>query len=270
MFVMMSKRHPTCRVALFAITMLACAAPAPAQVPVDPQKSPMWTDMVERHFGDRPVQFDDRVRVIVPSIVEDQAHVPVTADARAIPDVVEMIVFADLNPIQHVLTLKPAKAEPYISFRMKVEQGTPVRAAALTRDGTWHVGGVFLDAAGGGCSAPAQARKDVSWVDTLGETHGRLWREPSDQVRARLRIKHPMDTGLAKDNTPAFYIEKTVLRTPSGEVLAIVESFEPLSEDPTLTLLLDFPTSESALDVDGRDNNGREYRARLPAPWRQS
>ncbi len=259
---------------LAGVVALAAAAgsvsQARADVPADPLKSPMWRDMVERYFGDQPVRFDDRVRVTLPSIVENQAQVPVTADARAVPDVVRMIVFADLNPIQHVLTFTPAKAEAYISFRMKVEQGTPVRAAVETRDGVWHVGGVFLDAAGGGCSAPAEARKEISWADTLGETQGRLWRDPSGHVRARLRIRHPMDTGLAKDNTPAYYIEKTVLRAPSGEVLATLEMFEPMSEDPTMTLLLGLPSSAAALEIDGRDNNGREYKARVPAPWHQS
>ena len=151
---------------------------------------------------------------------------PVTADARALGNVQKLIVFADLNPIVHVLTLSPRKAKPYISFRMKVEQGTPVRAAALTSDGVWHVGGVFLDAAGGGCSAPAMARQMADWSETVGQTQAKLWRELDGSARVRLRMRHPMDTGLATDNTPAFYVETLKLRAGNGEALAEIEMRE--------------------------------------------
>lgn len=262
-------RH--CLVALTMLVLLAGpVSHAAAAPPEDPLKSAIWADLAKRFFGEAAVIFDDAVKVTVPSIVENQAQVPVTADARAVKDVQKLIVFADLNPIQHVLTLTPAKSAPYVSFRMKVEQATPVRAAALTGDGVWHVGGVFLQASGGGCSAPAMGRKELSWSDTLGQSQGRLWREPDGLVRARFRVRHPMDTGLAKDNTPAYFIERAIMKSPSGEPLATLEMFEPVSEDPTLTLLLRLPAADAALEIEGRDNNGVEYRSSIPAPWRQS
>lgn len=264
-------RHVLKRHALkLAVLGLLAFSPAVAAPPEDPLKSPMWGDMVKRLMPDAPVVFDDRVKVIVPSVVENQAQVPVTADARALDGVVKLIVFADLNPLQHVLTLTPTKAAAYVSFRMKVEQATPVRAAALTEDGTWHVGGVFLDAAGGGCSAPAMARKDADWSETVGHAQGRLWREADGFARARFRVRHPMDTGLARDNTPAYFIEKLDMRGTSGAPLATLEMFEPMSEDPTLTLMLRLPVQDSTLDIEGRDNNGQTYRSKLPAAWRQS
>lgn len=253
-----------------AVLLLASVVPARADFPADPLQSPMWIDLAKRYFGEAKVEFDSRVKIVVPSIVENQAQVPVTADARALDGVVKMIVFADLNPIQHVLTLTPLKAAPYVSLRMKVEQGTPVRAAALTGDGVWHVGGVFLEASGGGCSAPAMARKDADWSETVGQSQGRLWREADGFARARLRVRHPMDTGLAKDNTPAYFIETMEMRGSSGEPLARIEMFEPMAEDPTLTLLLRLPATDASLDVEGRDNNGAIYKSSLPAPWRQS
>jgi sulfur-oxidizing protein SoxY len=253
--------------------LLAAAIPvssATAAPPADPLESVMWEDVAERFFGDAKVVFDDRVKVQVPSIVENQAQVPVTVDARVLPNVQKLIVFADLNPIIPVLKMKPVKAKPYISFRMKVEQGTPLRAAALTDDGVWHVGGLFLDAAGGGCSAPATVRQLADWSDTVGQTQARMWRDIDGTARVRLRLRHPMDTGLAKDNTPAYYIEKMELRGSSGEALAELEMFEPVSEDPTLTLLLRLAQSDSGIDVKGRDNNGGVYKSTVPASWKQS
>ncbi|MGQ0673825.1 MAG: quinoprotein dehydrogenase-associated SoxYZ-like carrier [Hyphomicrobium sp.] len=247
------------------LTISAHAAP-----PADPLASPMWKELAHRYFGDAAIVFDDRVKVVVPGIVENQAQVPVTADARALDGVTEMIVFADLNPIQLVLTFAPVDASPYVAFRMKVEQATPVRAAARTADGTWHVGGVHLEASGGGCSSPAMARLDADWSATVGQAQGRLWREAGGLARARFRVRHPMDTGLARDNTPAYFIEDVTLSGGGGQPLARLKLYEPVSEDPTLTLLLRLPAGDAGLDIEGRDNNGAIFRSSLPAPWRQS
>ena len=256
-------------VCLFTVVMTASAR---ADEQTDPLHSPVWKDAAKKLFGEASYVYDDRVIVLVPAVVENQAQVPVTADARGVPNVQKLIVYADLNPIQHVLTFTPAqsKAAPFVSFRMKVEQATPVRAAALTSDGVWHVGGVFLEASGGGCSSPATARGDADWTDTVGNAQGRIWREADGGARLRLRVRHPMDTGLAKTNTPAFYIEKFEMKSATGDPLATIEMFEPVSEDPTVTMLLRPKATDASVSIDGRDNNGTLYRAVVPLPWHQS
>lgn len=253
-----------------AALMFLAVTPARAEVLKDAFNSPTWDMLSERFFGQAAVVFDDRVKVSVPPIVENQAQVPITADARMLDGVKKLIVFADLNPIQLALELEPIKAKAFVAFRMKIEQATPVRAAALTADGVWHVGGVFLNAAGGGCTAPPKANGGVSWYDTLGETQGRLWQEKDGSVRARFRISHPMDTGLGKDNTPAYYIEKVEAKESTGATLARLAMHEPVSQNPTLTLVVDLPRQDHGLNIDSRDNNGGMYRANLAAPWRQS
>ena len=255
----------TALIALLALARLPVVADE-----ADPLGSVMWNDMRARFFAGARIEFDEQVKIAVPRIVENQAQVPVTADARALGRVVSLMVFADLNPIQHVLTLSPVQADPYIAFRMKVEQATPVRAAALTPDGVWHVGSAYVDAAGGGCSAPAMARKDADWSETVGQAQGRLWREAGGATRVKLRIRHPMDTGLTKDNIPAFYIERLEMKRASGEPLAELEMFEPVSEDPTVTMLVKLPLADTAVAVEGRDNNGGVYRSVIPARWKQS
>lgn len=230
----------------------------------DPLNSPVWDSIRTKYFADGPVVFDDRVKVEVPSIVENQAQVPVTADARALAGVRKLVVVADLNPIQQVLALSPNKAAPYVAFRMKVEQGTPVRAAAQTEDGVWHVGSRYLTAAGGGCTAPALARGEASWSVTLGESHGKVWRQPDGSARLRMRVRHPMDTGLDRKN-PAYFIERLDMRAPGGEPLATLEMFEPMSEDPTITLMPRLAPTDATIEMEGRDNNGGIYRSTLPA-----
>lgn len=241
-----------------------------AETVKDPLDSPVWSSIQSKYFANAPIVFDDRVKISVPSIVENQAQVPITADARALPGVTKLVVVADLNPIQHVLTLSPEKAAAYVAFRMKVEQGTPVRAAAQTEDGVWHIGAVYLSAAGGGCSTPALARGDADWTNTVGETHGKVWRLTDGSARVRLRVRHPMDTGLARNNNPAYFIEKLQVRTTGGEPLATLEMFEPISEDPTITLMPRLPIADTNVDIEGRDNNGGIYRSTIPVGPGQS
>ena len=259
-----------CTARLTAALIAIAIAPLAAFGADDPLASPVWSQIAAKSFGSTPFVYDDRVKISIPGIVENQAQVPITADARALPGVTQLMVIADLNPIQHVLTLTTIKAEPYISFRLKVEQATPIRAAALTADGVWHVGSVFLDASGGGCSANGMARKDADWTVTLGQAQGRVWREADGAARLRLRVRHPMDTGLAKDGTPAFYIEQVSMKDATGAGLATLELFEPVSEDPTVTLLLRSPPTQSAITVDARDNNGGIFRSTVPTPWKSS
>ena len=248
------------------------AMPLRAEISADPLLSPVWKDLAKKTFGTAEIQFDDRVKVLVPKVVENQAQVPIIADARQLANVEKLLIIADLNPIQHVLTftVKHGKAEAFISFRMKVEQATPVRAAALTSDGVWHIGGVNLEAAGGGCSAASMARGVSDWTDTLGNSQGRMWRKDNGAARLRFRVRHPMDTGLAKDNTPAFFIEKLDIKGATGDPLATLEMFEPVSEDPTVTIELKVPPSDASVNIDGRDNNGTIYRSTVPAPWNES
>ncbi len=257
-------------VRLIATALYLVLGVAKAMAADDPLGSPVWAAIAAKTFGAVPFVYDERVKISIPAVVENQAQVPVTADARALTGVTKLIVITDLNPIQHVLTLNLQRAEPFISLRLKVEQGTPVRAAALAGDGIWHVGSVYLDAAGGGCSSPAMARKDADWSATVGQAQGRVWREANGTARLRFRVRHPMDTGLTKDGTPAFYIEKVEMKDSAGEGLATLELFEPVSEDPTLTILVRLPQADGAVSVDGRDNNGGVFRSVVPAPWKSS
>ncbi|WP_238388283.1 quinoprotein dehydrogenase-associated SoxYZ-like carrier [Sinimarinibacterium sp. NLF-5-8] len=233
-------------------------APAVAR-DADPLRSPGWRWMATRYFSGAPIEFDARVQVKLPTSAEDALNVPVQVDARALAQpVTEILVFADLNPITTVLRYRPIHAHPALSFRFKVQQGTPVRAAARTADGVWHIGGAWIDAAGGGCTAPSIASGDAQWSDRLGEISARLWPR-TDHRRLRFQIMHPMDTGLA-DGIPAFYIERAQVMDEHGQTLAELELFEPVAENPVITL--DLP-GNGAVELRARDTQGNPFVAEI-------
>ncbi|MEM9388340.1 MAG: quinoprotein dehydrogenase-associated SoxYZ-like carrier [Pseudomonadota bacterium] len=238
---------------------LALAEIAPQSSPVDPLRSPMWTVMHERVLEGLPYVFDERVQVLAPSAAENPANVPVMVRVAELPDVQRMVVFTDLNPIQKVLEYLPERLSASIGLRLKLEQASPVRAAVLTNEGVWHVGGVWVDAAGGGCTAPSNGRAQGNWAETLGDISYRTWGEEDRLRRLRVRVMHPMDTGLAP-GIPAFYIERLELHDEEGELLGRLLTYEPISENPFFTL--DFGEGERAVRVvrlSGRDINGNRF-----------
>jgi sulfur-oxidizing protein SoxY len=238
---------------------------AASELPADPLGSGMWESVAERYLPGGRVVFDDRVRLMVPQAAEDQFFVPVTVDAGALGEVEEIVVVADLNPIQRALSFEPGEAEPYIGLRIKVEQSTPIRAAARTPDGVWHVAARMIDAAGGGCSAPAAAHSNRDWMTTLGKTKAKVTRTEGDEARITLRIRHPMDTGLA-DGIPVFYLHDLDIRTGGGQEVASLEAYEPVSENPTFTFKARLATGETRLAVHGRDTEGNRYAMSIPVP----
>ena len=113
---------------------------------------------------------------------------------------------------------------------------------------------------GGGCTVPGATRADGSWTQSLGQVSGRLFAgdaagsASNAGTRLRVRVMHPMDTGLA-NGIPAFYVNRLSVQDGSGRELARLKTYEPVSENPVLSF--DFATPpEGGVRLVGTDNNG--------------
>ncbi|MEM1201047.1 MAG: quinoprotein dehydrogenase-associated SoxYZ-like carrier [Pseudomonadota bacterium] len=246
-----------------ALGFAISAAVAAPQTPLkDPLQSGNWSYSQE-HVLDNPknIRFDDRVIVKAPPSAEDSFNVPVLVDATALPNVKRIVLLVDYGPIPKILTYWPDQAEAKLSLRFKIDQATPVRAAVETHAGTWHVGSTYVDAAGGGCSAPAHAYASNDWEEKLGQVNGMVWPKSG---RVRMVVDHPMDTGLA-DGIPVFIIKRLQVDDDTGKKLATIEMYEPVNEDPAFTLYFPKNQLKGSVRVHGRDNNGNEIDAVLRA-----
>ena len=254
--------HPQRRVVRWRSLFASCLLASPlawSANPSDPLRSPAWDAMVARHLDGGTVVFDERVKVRMPPTAEDALAVPVEVQVEGIDNVQEIRLIADLNPIPLILSYLPTRAEPAISFRFKVEQSTPVRAAARTPDGVWHVGGGWLSAAGGGCTAPSYGTGEGLWRDQLNQVSGALWSREDGHSRLKLRVMHPMDTGLAS-GIPVFHIESLQVLDAKGRELALVRTYEPVSENPVLSLDL---KGKGPVRIVGRDIQGNRIDAKV-------
>ena len=256
------------------LVALAVALPAPQAHAAedfggDPFRSHQWRDLKREFFGSAPIQFDARVQVRGPTFAEDPMNVPITVTALGLEQVEQITVLVDRNPIRKVLEYFPVDAAPSVSFRFKLEQASPVRAAVKTRDGVWHVGGAWVDSAGGGCTVAGATRQDGSWAASLGQVSGKLFHssaapEPAAGfvgTRLRVRVMHPMDTGLA-GSIPAFYVNRLAVLDASGTELLRINTFEPVSENPVFSFDFAKPPA-GPLRIVGVDNNGNRIDSKV-------
>lgn len=230
----------------------------------DPLNSPSWDDLRRTYFHEEPVVFDDRIKVTAPLAAENPLNVPVAVDASALAGVREVRVLADLNPIVQILSFEPVRAAPRLAFRVKLQQSTPLRAAALGPDGIWHLGGTWINTTGGGCTLPSTGSASPEWHQRLNQVSGRIWRPLQNQTDSRLRFRliHPMDTGLAP-GIPAFFIQQLLLSDESGAALMRIRLHEPVSENPLFSF--DLPPAPGGdvrrVRLTGADNNGNRIQA---------
>ena len=225
----------------------------------DPLGSMQWPQLLRTHIGAAPWRFSDEVSVKGPDYAEDAMNVPMFLDARALArhagPIERIVVVADRNPIQHILDFEPLVSWPVLAFRFRMEQGSPVRALCRTGDGQWHVGQTWVKAAGGGCTVPGLTRADGSWSQTLGQVQAKVFRNVIEGgKRLRLRVMHPMDTGLVA-GVPSFHLETLALQDAQGQAMWRLALHEPVSENPLLTFELG-PSARGPWQLVGRDNNG--------------
>lgn len=244
------------------------AAAATVTTTDDPLKSVQWPSLRQQYLGNGSMVYDPRIKVVGPQFADDPMSVPISVDATALladgDRIVRMVVVVERNPIKKVLEFSPTGVLPKIAFRFKLEQASPVRVAVLDQKGVWHVGGVWVDASGGGCTVAGATRADGSWSRTLNKVQTRYFTDVlgnANETRLRLRIMHPMDTGLVA-GIPAFYIENVKLETEAGQPMFTLALFEPVSENPTFSF--DFSGKPPpALRLVGADNNGNRVFAEV-------
>lgn len=246
--------------ALVATLLALAPLSAQAKLPADPLGSPTWVALGTTFFGDDPVRFDSRVKVTFPDIAENQRSFPVTVDARGIPGVKRMILFADLNPIPLAIDYSPTAAAPFLATRIKLDQRTPVRGAVQLEDGSWLVSGGWIDAAGGGCSMPPLSRAKGDWAEHLGEVRG-LAVHDAGGTRVRLAFRHPMDTGFV-GNIPVYHLEQVDLKGADGRSLGTMQIEASVAEDPVITVMPDARIGDTIV-LQGVDTNGIGYNGKL-------
>lgn len=228
----------------------------------DPFDGGMWDLHRAEYLGD-PADWraDPDMLVIAPRSAEDARHVPLLVDATAMGQVDRIVVTIDYSPFPLAMVFHPGRALPVLGFGVKYEIAGPVRATAMLADGAARMGGAFIDAMGGGCSAPAATHARPDWQDGFGEMRGKLW---PDTGRLRVSLRHPMDTGLAA-GIPAHHLTELELLDAAGARIAHLEIREPLEENPALTFVLPTDLAAGPVRIRARDTSGFRFDGEVSA-----
>jgi len=235
--------------------------------------SPMWQKVRADLFSDKPIASGDNVIVLeTPKRAEDAAVVPIAIRAQfpqAENHSIEklwLIVDNNPSPIAAIFTFTLASGRADIETRIRVEQYTPIRAIALTSDGTLHMAAHYIKASGG-CSAPSG--KDAAAAQA---TLGRMRLRVDDPIAAgqpalaQLMVSHPNDSGLAMDQLTRTYavphfVRHVDVRYGSTLVLAADVDFS-ISENPNFRFYF-VPGGNDELDARVIDNQDLEFTTSL-------
>ena len=251
---------------LFVVAALAALPAWPAMAgEADPLGSPVWADMVETELGGGPVVYDDTVRLSMPDWVEEAHSVPLAVKLRGGgAGIAEIAVFAENNPIRTAVRIYPHRPLHAVGMNVRLEQSTPVRAAALDTDGVWHVATteVTVKSAGGCSTLPGDML-----AGALGDIALKRFDRAGGASRLKVRITHPMHTGFATDDSgeivAAYHIERVAIEDERGE-LAEMETWAALSHDPVFHF--DLPGTQEVVRVTARDSAGLAFETTAPEP----
>lgn len=195
-------------------------------------------------FGDRPItETEDLIVLDVPRRAEDAALVPVSisagipqSDARYI-STVWLVIDRNPGPLAGTFRFTPRSGKADLSFRVRVNEYTPIRVIAETNDGQLYMNRRFIKASGG-CSAPAGADLDAAMA-RLGRmkirtTEGSLVTEP---LATQLMISHPNLSGMQMDQVTRLYAPAHFVRhievSYEGEPVLTAETGFGISENPS-------------------------------------
>ena len=253
---------------LTAIAVLAISAGNAQAGNRDPLSSLAWEDLRAEYLGDAPVVYDYMVRLIMPKTVDDAFSVPLVIKISDLIDpVVEVVVIAENNPIQAAVRIFPHRPMRAVGMNIRLEQSTPVRAAALDSNGVWHVASVRVKVNNpGGCSAPAAV---VAGGDAhpVGEIAMKRFKRADRQSRLKIGITHPMDTGFAPDAdgeiVPAYYVDAMTIADEAGPIAELV-TWAALASNPSF--FFDLPDSQQSVRVTASDTKGLAFEGLDPAP----
>lgn len=241
------------------LSVLIFAKAVLADLPEDPLSSPMWGYNIERYLGQGvELVVDERVGLSVPGFAEDSTQVPLAVDLKGFPhEVKKVVTWIDMNPVPLLFSADiPDAALRLISLNFRVQQASSVRAAVLDEFGIWHIGSRFVEAAGGGCTAPREITSNSDWEDGFGTLKAGLF-SAQDATRVKANLLHPMDSGMV-GNVPAFLVRDVEVRQ-AGEDASLLTMTLGVSAAENPMFVMEFGGEFDGFSISMDDNNGYHF-----------
>lgn len=198
----------------------------------------------------------------VPGFAEDSTQVPLAVSLKEFPHKVRKVVtWVDLNPVPHLFTADSGDVGlKLISMNFRVQQASSVRAAVLDEAGVWHIDSGFVDAAGGGCTAPREINSNGDWENEFGTLRTGLF-SSDGSTRIKANLLHPMDSGMV-GNVPAFFVRDVEVRQ-AGSDSALLSMILAQSAAENPMFVFEFEGGVTDLSIWMKDNNGYRFESSI-------
>lgn len=255
---------------LAALLLALIAGPVPAaENPLQP--SPAWDDIRPTLLGDAPDPPVDASQLLLeaPPRADDPALVPVriTQPAGAQPITrLALVIDANPAPVAAEFTLGEALMPLDMEVRVRVNAYSDVRAVAWLADGRQVMAGRFVKASGG-CAAPAGKDAAVAAAE-MGKMRLRAGTADDGRAEATLMIRHPMNSGLQRDQVTLLDIPAMFIRTlevkQGDSPWFTMEAGISISEDPVFRFAVTPGGGE--VTVHAEDTDGRVFEQAMPFP----
>ena len=141
----------------------------------DPLGSPQWPAVWRDVLGGGRVVFDPRVKVSGPCLRRRRHARADRLRCRRARRGAAYRGGGRPQPDPQGAGVRAGPAARGAHLPLRQEQASPVRVAVRDGDGVWHVGGILVNAAGGGCTVPGDTRRDGSWEATLNRVEARVF-----------------------------------------------------------------------------------------------
>ncbi|PZQ49063.1 MAG: quinoprotein dehydrogenase-associated SoxYZ-like carrier [Rhodovulum sulfidophilum] len=208
-----------------------------------------------------------------PFRAEDAAIVPIRLVQKdGTPRIARLTLVVDENPspVAAVFTFGPAMGPLDLETRIRVNAYSNVRAIAETEDGTLHMTGRYVRAAGG-CSAPA-SKDAAAALAALGQMKARWYAaEPAasgTRREAQVMLRHPNYSGLQRDQVTHLFVPARFIDTfevaQGDETLFKVEGGISISEDPTFRFRYTDSGAGESLTLRAHDTDGQNFEGSFP------
>jgi sulfur-oxidizing protein SoxY len=242
--------------------LAALALPAAAQS--------SWAALQQSYFPGKTLEAAPFIRLTAPTRAASGDQVPFAFSidhpmtAQRYIKSVTVLVDANPVPLTAVFHFSPESGKAEIATRIRFESDSPVHVVAEANDGRLYVNEVTVKASGG-CGGPAPAEDKVADAGKMKVALDGVFKS-GDINKARLLIRHPMYTGLQRDQVshgfkPAHFIDKIDV-TYNGKPVMMADTNIGISENPSIGFGF-FADKPGTLQVVLHDNKGATFRQSL-------
>lgn len=235
-----------------------------------------WPGIAKDVFAGKTIDTTQDIVLDAPYRAEDAGVVPISVKlpAALAEKVTKLTLIIDKNPMPVVAAFKfgPAAGtgERTISFRVRFDMYSNLRAIAETADGKLLMTSRFVKAAGG-CSAPALKDADQALAN-IGKMQVKMLDAnqssgSSQPMReAQLMIRHPNYSGMQMNQLtglyiPAKYVQQIEVKRGSDLVFSLDAGIS-ISEDPNIRFSYGAGAGGEGLEVTAKDSDGAVFTGR--------